>query len=72
MRAKLTPWFPAYIKPVHIGVYKTRGYAMLTTFAKWNGFQWYVDAFNMNDAQTRTAPSMIQDRQWRGLASKPK
>ncbi len=70
---KLTDWFPANIKPVRPGVYKTRFYDGLREcvdgYTYWTGADW---AAQWNDVKTanrlRTAHKAIQDKEWRGLA----
>lgn len=70
MADKLTPWFPAHIKPVRVGVYETdknRG-----RYQHWNGRFW-----GPYDQSSRTAwlwqdyRSGYQSPSWRGLAHPP-
>lgn len=64
---KLTPWFPADVKPVHVGWYCTddplRGGESAFTWY-WDGRHWRADKGDWICNQ--------QNRQWRGLANPPK
>jgi hypothetical protein len=76
-KQKLTPWFPASVKPARDGVYEVRGTSFdERNFRRWNGSGW---------GSTFGAPSVIcqQDESvlyrhgedmtgWRGLAEQPK
>lgn len=71
---KTTDWFPADIKPVHVGVYETKSpvFNQPGRFSFWSGKKWsaaFFDRFaarNHADISTR-----FQERKWRGLAEKP-
>jgi hypothetical protein len=82
MSEKLTPWFPADVKPVRNGVYEVES-RVHRAFAYWNGerFGWRcwelpglgaeeaaIDAFHMRRAETCLEPRVS----WRGLAKEPK
>lgn len=67
---KLTPWFPANVRPVHVGVYKTEG----NVFQYWTGARWGLCCDDKNRAAARVAishVSLFQHTKWRGLAVKP-
>lgn len=82
MKKKLTPWFPADVKPVHAGVYEIKD-SNRPCYAFWRGDGWgYAswtkpnekaiemcaeDGFRLRDGD------WIDDecRSWRGLAVKP-
>ncbi len=63
----VTPWFPANVKPIRVGVYQT-----VLGYQHWNGEFWgqwsrtQVVAFR--DANRK---SQFQTPLWRGLASDP-
>lgn len=75
MKEKLTPWFPANIKPVHEGVYQTKIHAGDKSggFQYWNGFSWRFwgidaqDAYYCKEARSGFNQGAIQ---WRGLTRK--
>ena len=68
--AKLTPWFPPRVKPVHVGQYQTATRLEshpehFLVSAKWDGKEWwFVHEF--------VGPLYNQEVYWRGLARKPK
>lgn len=69
----LTPWFPAEVKPVHVGVYPVKFSLCGEGFSHWNGKKW---GFAMNTpAQAKKSPGnrayAEQRKEWRGLRSKP-
>lgn len=77
MKAK-TDWFPPEVKPVYPGVYPTRlltaptGLWLLEGWSRWDGKEWAPQYLTMEAAAcTRAAPSIMQNRQWRGLAENP-
>lgn len=61
-KPKLTPWFPADVKPVHVGVYEVRGSNHMWL---WNGSLW---------CSAGKIPWICQGQYkvWRGLANPPK
>ncbi|CAJ0698065.1 hypothetical protein [Ralstonia mannitolilytica] len=75
---QLTPWFPAEVKPVHVGVYEVEPMQLDSgfrwpIFSYWNGKLWGTACLSREDAEKwglvfKTAD---QNRQWRGLRSKP-
>lgn len=70
--SKLTPWFPAHIKPVRPGVYErdriAQGFAV---YSLWTGRIWRAYKFSVNTAATEKKRSKFQNLSWRGLAKKP-
>jgi len=67
---KLTPWFPAHVKPAREGVYRTEG----NVFQYWTGTSWGLCCDDKNSAAERVATShtsLFQHTKWRGLAEKP-
>jgi hypothetical protein len=68
---KLTPWFPANVKPVRVGVYQVRDTDTLPWYRRWDGAHWHIGAESVRIA---AATSMPIDSQlpWRGLAEEPK
>jgi hypothetical protein len=70
---KLTPWFPASVKPVRAGVYQSKE-PFLTWYRYWDGEYWCSGGTtpiaakrhaNMRFDETPPEP-------WRGLAEEPK
>lgn len=71
MSQKLTPWFSGDVKPVRVGVYRTKQPDGSLFFNKWDGKQWfygYADA--PRDASRYVLPARLL-KCWRGLAQKP-
>jgi hypothetical protein len=69
MSKKHTPWFPADVKPVHVGVYQVD---RVHAYQHWNGRYWGIYCLSMAEARRRADfESMYQEHQWRGLAKKP-
>lgn len=69
---KLTKWFPASIKPVHVGVYeiKPRLSSMPQLFKHWDGKKWGFTGLNIADAKfygDRGVYLATQNVQWRGI-----
>ncbi len=79
---KKTPWFPADIKPVHVGVYETkhevRPGAPESCFRYWDGKWWSLGARPpamahwLRGAFTELVSEFNVVDEWRGLADKPK
>lgn len=72
---KLTPWFPASVKPVRDGVYQTRPVRNTDgpEYQHWNGVFWGRVCSTSNSAYLdRNYRSIFQNDQWRGLAKEPK
>lgn len=72
-KTRLTPWFPADVKPVHVGVYMTRTHEGERTpwFNKWDGHRWMVSMYSASQAEKCKALSSYTEFEWRGLAEKP-
>lgn len=70
---KLTPWFPADIKPVHVGAYLSCEYADGSDFYRyWDGKRWGAAARTIQNAIILSDISFAhQYNVWRGLARKP-
>jgi hypothetical protein len=76
-KQKLTPWFPASVKPARDGVYLTRktGFSHDGVYRKWKNGMWHFNSDSVDVAakETQQSPAIVQtDRQWRGLAEQPK
>lgn len=69
-KQKLTPWFPADVKPVHVGVYE-RNYGSKKNpdlvYCKWDGKKWMVCSSNINGANKQTCHTLLQSEEWRGI-----
>lgn len=64
MAKKLTPWFPAYQDPVHVGYYDTRNHiGEMVLF--WDGSNWRASEHSPRDNCTAFWPG----REWRGLSA---
>lgn len=70
---KLTPWFPAEVKPIHVGAYLSREYSDGADFFRyWDGARWGAAARTIPEAILQASESYAcQGNQWRGLARKP-
>lgn len=72
---KLTEWFPAGIKPVHLGVYETDAEIKSgPCFQYWNGGSWRQCTDDISYASDRNITrfeSKYQNQRWRGLARRP-
>lgn len=70
--AKLTEWFPADVKPKHLGVYERKDACW--RYACWTGCAWGPGADTIEEAyaDAMSDPSIYQDVCWRGLAHPPK
>lgn len=69
----LTPWFPGNIKPIHTGVYQ-RNYGKSQikelediTYCLWDGENWKVWGFTVEDASLEVWKSSMQNLPWRGI-----
>lgn len=67
---KKTNWFPFNIKPIHIGVYETKGWGNVTIWSKWDGKQWLGDRWEFDSAKDSFTSSNYQNRKWRGCKEK--
>jgi len=63
---KLTPWFPASIKPVRNGFYDTN-VPPDTRFSE-SAFRWYWDGTDWLLNGAGSEPCVYQNRKWRGVA----
>ncbi len=69
---KLTPWFPADVKPVRAGVYEIQDSAA-SWYRRWDGKNWYIgDATPERAAQEAVVLASYLRAPWRGLAEEPK
>lgn len=67
---KLTPWFPGYLKPVHVGVYERNYGEKLNpdlVYSKWDGHQWMAYGDDVDFADKQTCPTLHQCEEWRGI-----
>ena len=69
---KLTPWFPANVKPVRAGVYEVRMKA--PWYRYWDGVHWH--AGHCTSELARALPHLpienTPPESWRGLAEEAK
>lgn len=66
---RVTPWFPADIKPVHVGVYETQCGVFGDSYRYWDGQRWSVARMNPVLAfDSRSWVARNQSPRWRGLA----
>lgn len=69
---KLTPWYPAEVKPVHVGAYLSCEYLDGADFYRyWDGARWGAAARTIPEAILASSTFACQTNQWRGL-QKPK
>jgi hypothetical protein len=75
---KLTPWFPANVKPVRAGVYEVKEGRMWVWYRYWDGQFWYAGAPSPWSARNwLLVPIGVKDAagmalSWRGIAEEPK
>lgn len=75
--SKVTQWFPANIKPVHIGLYNASIAGNTRLMRLWNGRYWsrgfYPEVMNGSEIKrAKKSKYRLQDCvKWRGLAEKP-
>lgn len=74
---KLTPWFPAIVKPVRAGVYEVRKKPPWSWYRYWDGKCWYLGGKTPMAAKNYAdmAGSRLDEtppEPWRGLAEEPK
>jgi hypothetical protein len=72
---KLTPWFPANVKPVRAGVYEVKGDPKYKWHRYWDGKDWYCGSFTPNGAVANFNEYRLRaviKFPWRGLAEEPK
>lgn len=67
----LTKIFPAHIKPVRVGVYKTKIFEW--RYSYWDGKFWSFSKDSVCDAYAvKWNTSNFQNKQWRGLTTEQK
>lgn len=79
-KPKLTPWFPADVKPVHVGAYQRRSAGEKFNYAHyeywwWNGDFWELGGYTKAEeaAKGKTSIHTLDPfKEWRGLAKPPK
>lgn len=66
---QLTEWYPAEIKPVHVGWYEVQNRFASHVYQKswWNGRYWGVVGFEWLEESRKEQKSGEQNRIWRGL-----
>jgi hypothetical protein len=74
---EMTPWFPATINPVRVGIYECRriegAFHIITRKLRWNGIGWEYPAHNeigLRDGHFARLSARDGDV-WRGLAREP-
>jgi hypothetical protein len=67
--SKLTPWFPPEVKPVYVGVYRTKFFANYSGYSYWNGSAWSFEWDSVEEVSRMEIGN--QDKSWRGLAKNP-
>lgn len=76
-KLKLTPWYPADVKPVRKGVYDTQSQGG-DGYAYWDGRHWFPFKSTASTALKRGTElsdlgiAEYQGKQWRGVAYDPK
>lgn len=74
---KMTPWFPAHIRPVHLGLYLVDTDKFnAPNYRYWTGIGWsctYGSVANAKQFATNELPTIYgaDETPWRGLAVKP-
>lgn len=69
MKNRLTGWFPADVKPVHIGWYHTKRIDAPHLNSDYNW--WWWDGTHWKAFPFSPSSYYYQQRIWRGLAEKP-
>lgn len=71
-RVGLTEWFPAEVKPVHVGVYET-GSGLIPWYRYFDGTYWHTGGVDPDDALDRYERHnvSIAATTWRGLSHPP-
>lgn len=67
---KLTPWFPATVKPVRAGVYRTRpesSTSQIICYSYWSGRKWGFYKYTKRHAISAMGESPVQNKEWRGV-----
>lgn len=71
-KPKLTDWFPANVKPVHVGVYEVESDDLSLGYSFYDGL--YFRGIRKTVDETASAIPHVWDHvdlMWRGLAEKP-
>lgn len=72
-KRKLTPWFPANVKPVREGIYIATVVRGDTFYRYWDGKVWHCGGDTVAKAAANRGFWRFQNQiRWRGLAEKPK
>lgn len=71
MSAKLTPWFSAKVKPVHIGEYEYEYESGYSFRAFWDGIKFTIHDKNFPGEWGKEILNPKKNENWRGLAEKP-
>ena len=66
MSKKMTRWFPAKIKPAHVGVYETELHGYLG-YSFWNGKYWSDTSFKLDMERSTKRRRGMQGKKWRGF-----
>jgi len=69
MSKKMTSWFPAKTKPVHVGVYET-DLAGYLGYSYWNGKRWSDTSFELDMELSTKRRLGMQNKEWRGFKEK--
>lgn len=69
---ELTDWFPAEIKPVHVGIYHVRYPSTMPSlgsflWAKWTGEFWTAAEEKFGWVEKDFNEGGVQQKEWRGL-----
>jgi hypothetical protein len=65
----LTPWFPADVKPVRVGVYQRKTVDL--DYSYWNGKFWQLGATKPEWAKENRRKTISGPQKWRGLSADP-
>lgn len=72
----ITPTFPPYIKPEHVGIYLAQASSPCPkAFSYWDGELWYASSCSIAHAlysYSERRVSVFQNRSWRGLKERTK
>jgi hypothetical protein len=70
---KLTPWFPANVKPAYPGVYEVDARSSIRWYQRWDGECWYRRWSTPESAASEMEQLWFFNcLPWRGLAKPPK
>lgn len=85
MKQKLTPWFPADVKPVYVGWYQCQFHQQIPLWRYWDGQDWLM-SYGEDKCNDECFVDLTPDKElissfgdcpyesgesWRGLAEKP-